>query len=65
MPNRISEYLKPNPRFARSINIERDFRDPNALTDYFVTERIGQLFERVAVAFDNDSTERAWRITGD
>ena len=65
MPNRIADYLKPNPRFARSINIERDFRDPHALDDYFVTNRIEQLLERVSMAFAKDSTERAWRITGD
>ncbi len=63
--NRIKTLLQPSQRFARSVHLERDFRDITALNQYVVTDRVRQLFRRFATAFGNGSTERAWRITGD
>lgn len=63
--NRIKNLLQPSQRFARSVHLERDFRDSTALNQYVVTDRVGQLFRRFASAFNAGSTERAWRITGD
>ena len=63
--NRIKTLLQPCQRFARSIHLERDFRDSTALNQYVVTDRVGQLFRRFGSAFAIGSTERAWRITGD
>ena len=63
--NRIKTLLQPSQRFARSVHLERDFRDSTALSQYVVTDRVGQLFRRFGSAFAIGSTERAWRITGD
>ena len=63
--NRIKSLLQPSQRFARSVHLERDFRDSTALSQYVVTDRVRQLFRRFGLAFATGSTERAWRITGD
>lgn len=63
--NRIHRLLQPSQRFSRSVHLERDFADATALDLYVVTERVGQLCRRFSSAFDEGSTERAWRITGD
>lgn len=63
--NRIKTLLQPSQRFARSVHLERDFRDSTALSQYVVTDRVGQLFRRFGSAFAIGSTERAWCITGD
>jgi len=47
------------------VHLERDFQDSTALDQYVVTQRVEQLCRRFACAFGKDSTERAWRITGD
>jgi hypothetical protein len=62
---KISQLLNIQRRFLRSTQLERDFRDPNALQGYVVTTQAKQSFERISEGLNAQSGQRAWRITGD
>ena len=61
---KISDLLKPNDRFFRSVHLERDFRDPDALSSYILSEHTLSCLERIAKGLKEHSGQRAWRITG-
>lgn len=66
MPNSaISDLFRMQERFMRSVNIERDFADPKALSGYILTPQTQLYTERLLSGLRNDSGQRAWRITGD
>ena len=62
---RVSSVLRLDGRFFRSIQLERDYRDPSALAGYVVTSQIRSYVERLAYGLRENSGQRAWRITGD
>jgi hypothetical protein len=62
---KISQVLNIERRYLRSTQLERDFRDENALQGYVVTAQAKQSFDRVAEGLNEKSGQRAWRITGD
>lgn len=61
----ILDILRPQPRFFRSVSLERDLRDPAALDAYVVTPWLQNLIDRFLSGAEVGSTRRAWRITGD
>jgi len=66
MPERrINSALRFERRFLRSIQLERDYRDPSSLTGYVVTDHIRSCVHRLALGLKPNSGQRAWRITGD
>ncbi|MBF0407873.1 MAG: hypothetical protein HQM10_10995 [Candidatus Riflebacteria bacterium] len=65
MSKYISELFNPDYRFFRSVNLEQDFFDPQVLMNYVMTDYTLNCFERISAGFNNNSTQRAWRITGD
>lgn len=62
---RISDLIRINPRFLRSVNLERDFGDSQALDGYISTPETSRYLERIGRSLRPESGERAWRITGD
>ncbi len=44
---------------------ERDFADPAALDNYVITPDMAQAFQRIAAGMRANSSQRAWRVTGD
>ena len=62
---RISELIRINPRFLRSVNLERDFGDSLALEGYITTTETSRYLQRIGRGLRPESGERAWRITGD
>jgi hypothetical protein len=62
---RISDLLEINPRFLRSVNLERDFGDALALEGYVSTAETSRYLHRIGRGLRAESGERAWRITGD
>ena len=62
---RINELLRINPRFLRSVNLERDFGDSAALDGYVATAETSRYLLRIGRGLRPESGERAWRITGD
>jgi hypothetical protein len=62
---RVADLHKLNPRFFRSTDIIRDFDDPNACADYFVTPHAVRCLERILAGVGDHRGGKAWRITGD
>jgi hypothetical protein len=61
----LLDLLRLHPRFMRSVHLERDIRDPTSSAGYKVTPIAVDAMARIGTAFQNNSTERAWRVTGD
>lgn len=61
----VNDLLNINPRFLRSTQLERDFSDPSALEGYVVTPEVQTYLRRLAKGLRPESSQRAWRITGD
>lgn len=66
MPERkISNLFRIKNRFLRSVRLERDFEDPDALDNYVATEFVQDCVNRLAQGVKPKSGQRAWRMTGD
>lgn len=61
----ISTLLRIHPRFMRSVHLERDIEDPSSSLGYLLTPLAQQALERITTGFRANSTQRAWRVTGD
>ena len=62
---RIVDVFSIKSRFLRSAHLERDFRDPTALSGYVRTDFIQECCDRIADGLRPKSGRRAWRVTGD
>jgi hypothetical protein len=62
---RILDLFDIKSRFLRSVQLERDFRDPAALVGYVRTDFVQESCDRIAEGLRPESGRRAWRITGD
>ena len=60
----LSELFHVTSRFHRSVHLERDFYTKNALDGYVLTVTAREALGRVIVALDNESTSKAWSLTG-
>lgn len=59
----LRDLISVAPRYARSINIERDSRSATALDGYIVTATAQRTLGRITGALGNDLSQRAWTIT--
>jgi hypothetical protein len=59
------DLLHVGPHHLRSVQIERDYSDPQASLHYVVTPFLAATFERMTQGLQYCSTARAWRLTGD
>ena len=65
MPEKaISSIFDISPRFLRSVNLERDILDPQALDHYVLTPHARHCLGRIAKGLRGGATDRAWRLTG-
>jgi hypothetical protein len=62
---KISDIVRIQGRFLRSANLQRDFRDPDALDGYVVTDTVRRHIRRIVQGLPEKSGRRSWRITGD
>lgn len=60
----LRDLISIAPRYARSINIERDARSASALDGYIVTDTAHRTLQRITGALGDDLSHRAWTITG-
>jgi len=60
---KIDEAVRPQPRFSRSINVERDTA-ANAVESYLPTGRALDIVRRLARSLDSAASGRAFSITG-
>jgi hypothetical protein len=62
---KIADLFDIKARYMRSANLERDFNDPMALEGYIPTQHAKVTAHRIASGLRGNSSQRAWRITGD
>ncbi|MEL7314606.1 MAG: hypothetical protein AAFN08_06605 [Cyanobacteria bacterium J06559_3] len=60
----LSELLSVNRRYARSVNIERDFDVPDAVEGYVLTERAVDALRRIVASMFGRKRTTAWTLTG-
>ena len=65
MDNAITDLFHINPRFLRSVHLERDFSNPDSWAGYILTDFTKSCMERLTEGLLTNSTRRAWRLTGD
>jgi len=63
MPKPLSEFFTINRRFARSINLERDFDLEDALRGYIMTDRSLKALTHILIDADSSELTRATTIT--
>jgi hypothetical protein len=61
----ISSFMRMDPRFMRSVHLERDVMDPLSSMGYVLTPVAKHALERITASFQPGSTQRAWRVSGD
>lgn len=61
---RIGQHLAIERRYVRSVWIERDLLDSDALAGYVVTPAVRDALGRLAAGLRLDSSQRAWCLTG-
>lgn len=61
----ISAMFSTPGRFLRSVQLEKDFLDSQALEGFFVTPPMAQALQRIIDSLRPGSKRRAWRVTGD
>src|SRR6266498_3253566 len=65
MRNRIADLFQIRNRFMRSVHLERDFAEPEAVRGYVMTPPAVRSLKRLAGGLAPRSGQRAWRVTGD
>ena len=60
----LSKLFRVASRFHRSVHLERDFYTENALEGYILTVTARETLRRVIAALENESTSKAWSLTG-
>lgn len=63
-PRALSSCFALNRRYARSVNLERDFQNPEAVAGYVPTEGSAQVLLRLLEAMAKPRGTRAWTLTG-
>ncbi len=65
MSDTVASLFHINPRFLRSTHLERDFSNPDSCAGYITTDFTKTCLKRLAEGLETNSTNRAWRLTGD
>lgn len=61
---RLADFLSINRRYARSINLERDFDVPEAVEGYILTDRALDALQRMVASIFGRKRTTAWTLTG-
>ena len=64
MRDSIASRVKIHRRYVRSVNLERDVDDPDALVGYIVTPSVRDAAVRILTGLSAQSHQRAFRIVG-
>ena len=62
-PSFLAQYFSLNRRYSRSVNLERDLEQPDALEGYILTERSVDALRRVLAGLKEKSASNAWTLT--
>jgi len=61
----LASLLGIHPRYMRSVHLERDISDTTSSLGYVLTPLASDAIFRICAGFRSDSTQRAFRISGD
>ncbi|MFK4386984.1 hypothetical protein [Bradyrhizobium sp. USDA 223] len=62
--NKLADRISIGRRYVRSVDLGRDLTDPHALSGYVITPAVRDALQRILNGLRNDSTQRAFRVTG-
>ena len=60
----LSDIFHVKGRYQRSVHLERDFYSENSLNEYILTVTAREMLDRIVHTFENETTSKAWSITG-
>ena len=63
MSQPLSQMFRLNRRYSRSIDVERDFVNADALKGYILTDRAVDTLERLLTSLNDPQGDRAWTLT--
>lgn len=63
MSQPLSQMFRLNRRYSRSIDVERDFVNADALKGYILTDRAVDTLERLLMSLNDPQGDRAWTLT--
>ncbi|MEQ8756888.1 MAG: hypothetical protein RID09_25665 [Coleofasciculus sp. G1-WW12-02] len=63
MKRPLSDYFSLNRRYSRSINLERDLQQLDALEGYVPTTRSVDALRRILAGWQDSQSQRAWTLT--
>ncbi|MEQ9368634.1 MAG: hypothetical protein RIG63_06310 [Coleofasciculus chthonoplastes F3-SA18-01] len=63
MKRALSDYFSLNRRYSRSINLERDLQQLDALEGYVPTTRSVDALRRILAGWQDSQSQRAWTLT--
>lgn len=64
-PARLIDLMQLNEGYQRSVELEHDFQSAGSTKNFVATDFVQSVASRIYAAFEEGSTQRAWRITGD
>jgi hypothetical protein len=59
----LSQFFSLNRRYSRSVNLERDLEQPDALFGYILTERSVDALRRILAGLEEEGARGAWTLT--
>lgn len=59
----LAQYFSLNRRYSRSVNLERDLEQPDALEGYILTERSVDALRRILAGLGKEGASNAWTLT--
>jgi hypothetical protein len=61
---KLDQFIRPNGRYRRSVNLEQELASSTSLNGYIPTAKALEVLRRIADAVTESATPRAWSITG-
>jgi hypothetical protein len=62
-PAKLAQCFSLNRRYSRSVNLERDLEQPDALEGYILTERSVDALRRILAGLGKEGASNAWTLT--
>ncbi len=60
----IADHIEIRRRYTRSVDLVRDFQDPQSIDGYIVTHAVQDAIERIFAGLSSESRQRAFRVVG-
>jgi len=60
----LKDVIRVNPRYQRSVHLEKDFQNHGLDQDYHITPTAIDMLRRIVAGVQDDAMVRAWTLTG-